>query len=143
MSRKTRKRRPKQPPAEETSAEKAKQAYGRSRKCLHHDDFDGASQAIGEALALDPAYPNAENLAGWILLKLPRPTQVQLERALAHFHEAVRLEPHAPAPVLNVGEALVALGREVEAIVWMESLIARDQFKPEALNWLGWHWAFR
>lgn len=143
VSRKTRKRRPKHPPVEETTGEKAKQAYRRSRKCLHHNDFDGASQAMGEVLALDPAYPNAENFAGWILLGLPRPTQAQLERALAHFHEAMRLDPYAPAPALNVGEALVALGRESEAIAWMESRVAEDRFKPEALNWLGWYWAFR
>lgn len=143
VSRKTRKRRPRTPRPEPTTAEKAKQAYRRSRKCLHHADFDGASQAIGEVLALDPAYPNAENFAGWILLERPMPTQVQLERALAHFHEALRLEPHAVAPTLNVGGTLVALGRGSEAIAWMESLVAGDRFKPEALNWLGWYWAFR
>lgn len=126
-----------------TIADKAKRAYKRSRKCLRHRDFDGASRAIGEVLALDPAYPNAHNFAGWILLELPSPTPAQLERAVDHFREAMRAALHDAMPALNLGSALVALGREDEAIALMDSLVAEGRFKVEALNWLGWHWGFR
>ncbi len=143
MSRKTRKRRPRQAHTEETVEEKAEAAYRQSRRRFRRNDFDGAFQAIREVLELAPAYPNGQNFAGWILLNLPAPTPAQLERAEAHFREAMRVNPYDAVPALNLGRALVALGREQEAIALAESLIADNRFKVDALTWLGWHWAFR
>lgn len=143
MSRKTRKRRSRRAHVEETTREKAKRVYAQSRKRFRHDDFDGAFQAIAEVLELDPGYPNAQNFAGWILLHLPHPTRAQLERALGHFREAMHVGPRDAVPALNAGEALVALGREDEAIALMESLTPDKHFKASALNWLGAYWALR
>jgi tetratricopeptide (TPR) repeat protein len=103
-------------------------AYEESRAAFERGDHDAALAAIREVLAADPRFPNAHNWAGWVLLK-----RGQLDEAISRFHAAVALAPDDPVPLANLCNALVAAGREADAIAEAE----RAQFAGH--HWLGWH----
>jgi uncharacterized protein YqcC (DUF446 family)/Tfp pilus assembly protein PilF len=118
----------------------AASAYERSRAALQAGDAAAALDAIHETLAADPRFPNAQNFAGWILLHLPTRTPVHQDEAVAHFREAMRIAPDDPVPLANLCDALVAAGRETDAVAAAEAATA-DPFLGRAAgahNWLGW-----
>ncbi len=143
MSRRRRKRRAPRDERVEQAARRAAAAYKRSRRALKSGDFDAALAAVREALELEPASPYGHNLAGWVLLQRPNPTEAELEQAVGYFRAAIELDPRDVVPTVNLANALIAQGRDGEAIAMMESHVATHSFAADALNWLGWYWGFR
>jgi uncharacterized protein YqcC (DUF446 family)/Tfp pilus assembly protein PilF len=119
---------------------RARAPYERSRTALASGDHRAALAAVSEALLLDHAYPNAHNLAGWILFNWPSRTPEQLHGAIAHYRQALKDAPQYGVPLTNLCDALVAAEREDEAVLEAE----RETKSPEwervayAFNWLGW-----
>jgi tetratricopeptide (TPR) repeat protein len=99
-----------------------------------------AALAELEALVADaPAHPNAHNLAGWILrTALPQHPE-SLAHAIRHFAAAHLHEPHAGPPLCNLADALLAAGRDAEAVTTVQTAIERDPTDAHANNWLGWY----
>jgi hypothetical protein len=113
-------------------------ASERSHLLLEEGDVVGALAAIEEAIASDPAFPNAHHFAGWILLQQPSPTPASLEAAARHFRAALESSP-APHSLCTLADTLVALGRADEAVATMEREGQRGPFAANAHNWLAWH----
>lgn len=111
-------------------ARDTKATYERSRALFAKGDAEAALAAVREVLDDDPAYPNAENFAGWVLMSKPERTPADVEAAIAHFERASE-----GVALANLGNALVAAGRGDAAIARLES--AADS--GEARNWLGWY----
>jgi protein O-GlcNAc transferase len=70
-----------------------------------------AVQWIGQALAVNPASPEAHSNLGLALLDLKRP-----EEALASHSRSLKLRPDVPDSLNNRGNALQALNRPAEAL---------------------------
>jgi uncharacterized protein YqcC (DUF446 family)/Tfp pilus assembly protein PilF len=119
---------------------RAAEPYERSRAAFARGEHQAALAAIAEALAIDPRFPNAHNYAGWILLHWPARTATQLESAITHFREALVIEPGTDAPLANACDALLAAGREEEAIAEAERARSSPEWNRAAAaeNWLGW-----
>ena len=125
-----------------TPPPRAKEPYDRSRAAFERGDHRAALAAISEALLLDRAYPNAHNFAGWILFHWPSRTSAQLDDAIAHFHEAIKVDPEDGVPLVNLCDALLAAGRPQDAIAEAEAASHASVFSARsafALNWLGWY----
>jgi uncharacterized protein YqcC (DUF446 family) len=108
----------------------APREYARALAELEKGDHDAALAAVLEALAADPALPNGENLAGWILMSRPVP---DLDSAIEHLR---RGSGRDAAAIANLGDALRAANRPDDAVAELEALAAAGH--AEAHNWLGW-----
>lgn len=120
----------------------AARAYRRSHACVDAGDYAGAREAIEACLAADPSYPNAQNFAGWVRLQTPQRGPEDLEAALAHFHEALVVEPEGYV-LQNLADALLALGRGEEARGAAEAATDAPKLAAYANNWLAWFHAER
>lgn len=118
--------------------ESAKVLYDRAHSLQAEGRWDEAIAAAERSVALDDAYPNAHNYAGWLLWKKPGADAALLERALAHFARAVELTPAETAPAANHADVLLALGRIDEAFAWMETRTHDPASAPSAHNWIGY-----
>jgi uncharacterized protein YqcC (DUF446 family)/Tfp pilus assembly protein PilF len=115
-------------------------AYERSRDAFRRSDHAAALEAIRETLAIDRAFPNALNFAGWVLSHLPARSRLQLEEAIGYFREAGNLAPDDFVPLANLCDSLIAAGREAEAVAEAESASEGPHWNRAAgaHNWLGW-----
>lgn len=119
----------------------AAQLYSDSRAAFARGDQAAALAAIRGVLAADPAYPNAHNYAGWILLHGPARTPADLDEAIEHFRAACEATPDDDVPLVNLCDALVAAGRDADALAEAERATAvTSQWTrmAGAHNWLGW-----
>jgi protein O-mannosyl-transferase len=67
--------------------------------------------------------------------------QNRLPEAIAHYREAVQLNPSLSQPQVNWGVALLMMGRASEAIPHLEEATRLAPDSPEAENSLGMAWA--
>jgi uncharacterized protein YqcC (DUF446 family) len=140
---------PPEPEAEpEPALGPAAEASHRSHLLLERGDPAGALLAIQEAIAHDPAFPNAHNFAGWTLLSQALPTaepslgenvRRAREAAVLHFQKALLAPAPVPEALSNLADTLVALGREDEAIATLERMGAEGPLAAPAHNWLAWY----
>ncbi len=84
------------------------------------------------------ALADAANDAGWRLLCAPGRTDPDLRRAAECFREALRREPGHRCALSNLGDTLLALGEEDEAVATMEAASTAGQENAAAHNWLAW-----
>jgi len=83
--------------------------------------------------------PGHDNQAGWQLLSRPGHDRDDLEVAVACFRRSIAREPELPQAAANLGNALVELGREADAILELDRIAAGDgELAATAHNWLGW-----
>ena len=87
---------------------------------------------LGEALRLNPRYPDAHNSMGVALRKLGR-----FDEAIAHYHEAIRLMPDFAAAHNNLGAVLFLQGKPEEAAVHYRRALALNRRYPDAHRNLG------
>lgn len=80
-----------------------------------------AREGLLEAIALHP-----ELAAGWARLGRLALDGGDAERALLHFQRALLKQPDAVAAIAGAGEALLALGRNDEAIAQLEQALALE-----------------
>jgi len=82
-------------------------------------------RAVEQFRASIKAYPTAEGhtFLGWSLSQLGR-----LDEAIAHCKSAIRLDPDFGNPYNDIGVYLMVLGRNDEAIPWLEKAIASRRY---------------
>ena len=112
-------------------------------RALREADTSPALAALVDALAAFDAVfcddAGRENQAGWTLVSKPGHTREDLEAAVACFRHSLRREPQVTQAAGNLANALVALGREADAITELERVAAGDgALAAAAHNWLGW-----
>jgi tetratricopeptide (TPR) repeat protein len=119
----------------------AAQSYAESRAAFAKGDHAAALFAIRAAIASDARFPNAHNFAGWVLLHMPSRTPAQLDDAIAHFRAAIDVDSDDPMAMTNLCDALLAAGRDADAIAEAEQATAPThdwKRMAAAHNWLGW-----
>lgn len=128
----------------QTIASTPKDAY--ALRCLasllsQQGRFDEAIDRLERALALQPSDAATWNEHGSILANADR-----LEQALTSFLRAAQIDPRLPEPACNLGQALCFLGRQAEAIPWLDRAIAgrptltlTHELKADALYSMGKH----
>lgn len=82
------------------------------------------------------------NAAGWALLSTAGGDMVMLEQAIAHFQQALAENSENGQALSNLLAALLAAGREGEAVLRAERYAAGGIHDggPQAENWLGWYY---
>lgn len=100
--------------------------------CQRNADYGSDLALWADTVAKWPANGRAHNNLGKAFLVAGRPAE-----ALAHYQEAIRLQPTAPEPYYNLGLALARLDRPAEAINRYEEALRRQPDYPEAHNNLG------
>jgi predicted O-linked N-acetylglucosamine transferase (SPINDLY family) len=93
-------------------------------------DRSGAEAAFRAAIQLDPAFPEAYNALGQVLLD-----QQRIEEAAACFTRATELAPQLAQPQLNLGVARMMRGKFAEAVEPLRRAVAiNPQLAPPWLN---------
>ena len=111
------------------------------KPCHERTSRENARLGAGYDRAVDD-----RNAAGWTLLTKLSRTAAELDEAIAHFRAAIAAAPDDPVPLANLCDALVAAGREADAIAEAEgaTAVTHDWNRMAgAHNWLGWHWMNR
>ncbi len=116
----------------------AQRLYEESRALLTRGQHAEALAHVERALALDPQLSNGHNFAGWILMSFPARSTAQLEAAVSHFEAALKTHPDDGTPLVNLADALLALGRGDEAARRLSEYRATPQ-AARADNWVGWY----
>lgn len=110
---------------------------------VREGDTNPAVAALVDALAaFDAGFGDdagRDNQAGWALVSQPGHGREELEAAVACFRRSIRREPEMTQAAANLGNALVALGREADAMTELGRVAAGDgALAATAHNWLGW-----
>lgn len=92
-------------------SEKARQLYEKAQARLGKHDVAGAVESLKKAVDMAPQYADAWNNLGTISYQ----TQDYRE-AERYFREALRHQPHAFAPLVNLGGALLSQGRAKDSL---------------------------
>ena len=102
------------------------------RTIARNADYRSEEQLWADTVAKWPSNGRAHNNLGKALVNAGRPSD-----AVAHYEEAIRLQPTAPEPHYNLGLALAKLGRPAEAAARYEEALHLQPDYAEAHNNLG------
>lgn len=105
---------------------KAQRDYEEAHKDLARSDPDAATRRLEEAVGLAPQFADAWNLLGTIAYQTQK-----YERAEQCFREALRQDPRAFEPLVNLGGVLVTLNRPQDA--WQYNAMAATARPNDAL----------
>src|SRR5712692_628290 len=93
----------------------------RGWRFLQAGDLKSAEREFDLALSVTPAFYPAETSLGYVEL-----AHKDGKAALAHFDRALEHEPDDVSALVGRGQALLASGREADAIVAFEAALAAD-----------------
>jgi len=91
--------------------ETARQEYSRALDALSRRDIDGAITRLKKAVEIAPQYAAAWNHLGTIAYQTR-----QYQQAEEYFREALKQDPNAYSPLVNLGGALQALNKIEESL---------------------------
>lgn len=91
--------------------QKARAEFLKGNERVGKHDIEGAVKHLKKAVEISPQFVEAWNQLGTIAYQ-----RAEYEQAEEYFHEALLLESDAFGPVVNMGAALLALGRHDEAL---------------------------
>jgi tetratricopeptide (TPR) repeat protein len=91
--------------------EAARQEYARADDAVAHQDIDGAIGHLKKAVEIAPHYASAWNRLGTIAYQ-----SKQYPQAEAYFREALKQDPSAYSPLVNLGGALMAQNKVEESL---------------------------
>jgi tetratricopeptide (TPR) repeat protein len=92
-------------------SQKARDEFLKANERVGKHDIAGATRHLRKAIEISPQYVEAWNQLGTIAYQ-----GGEYEQAEEHFREALLLQSDAFGPVVNMGAALLALGRHTEAL---------------------------
>jgi Tfp pilus assembly protein PilF len=97
--------------AELSVSENAKDEYQRAVDTLSRGDVKGAVEHLKKAVEISPQFATAWNHLGTIAYQTR-----DYQQAETYFREALNQDPDAYPPLVNLGGALIALGRFEESL---------------------------
>ncbi len=92
-------------------SQKARDEFLKANERVGRHDIAGAARHLKKAVAISPQYVEAWNQLGTIAYQ-----SGEYEQSEEYFQEALLLQSDAFGPVVNMGAALLALGRHTEAL---------------------------
>ncbi len=117
--------------------DRAWQAYAEAQKKLGQRDIEGAIQELQHAVELAPQFVAAWNHLGTIAYQSGR-----LQEAEKYFREALKHDPGAFPPLLNLGAALLGLGKFGEALGYNQRAVRDHPEDALANSQLGSNYFF-
>lgn len=111
---------------------RARREYAAADKRLHKHDVEGAKRHLQRAVEIAPNYVAAWNHLGTIAYLSGR-----YEQAAKYFREALKHEPGAYSPVVNLGGALLTLRKFHEALPYNQYAYAQRPGDALANSQLG------
>lgn len=118
--------------------ERAAEAYKAGDRLWKQGQPEAALASLLQAVALNPAHPNAKNFAGWLLTTRHRNEPSALARGIVLLAEAHTLAPEEDRPLYNLVEALVVAGQRVQALAVVDAAIRARPYAAEPRNLRGW-----
>ena len=106
--------------------------YRRAQDCLGRQDIDGAVRRLNKAVEISPQYAAAWNQLGTIAYQTRR-----YQDAEQYFREALKQDPEAYAPLVNLGGALLALNRIEESLPVNQAAVKANPGDALAHSQLG------
>jgi tetratricopeptide (TPR) repeat protein len=102
----------------ELSGDRAVGLFSRGWQFLQAGDLENAGLEFATALRVSPGFPPAETGAGYVEL-----ARQNAGAALPHFERALERNRDDASALVGRGEALMALGREPEAVASLEAAV--------------------
>lgn len=112
--------------------EKAKRQYEKAHSRMEKRDVAGAIESLKKAVELAPQYTDAWNNLGTIAYQ-----SQDYRSAETYFREALRHDPHAFAPMVNLGGALLSQGRTRDSLPINQQAVKTRPDDPLARSQLG------
>jgi Tfp pilus assembly protein PilF len=106
--------------------------YTRAQDCLARQDVNGAVERLNKAVEISPGYATAWNQLGTIAYQTRR-----YQDAERYFREALKQDPEAYAPLVNLGGALLALNRIEESLAVNQAAVKASPGDALAHSQLG------
>ena len=99
-------------------------------------DYDRAVELYQSSLELHPT-AEAHTFLGWTYHY-----QGRIEDAIAECKRAIELDPEFGNPYNDIGAYLIELGREEEAIGWLERAKTAPRYEPRHYPYLNLAWIY-
>ncbi len=113
-------------------AEDAAQEYKTAHELLSRHDVNGAVERLRKAVVISPQFAAAWNQLGTISYQAG-----QYRQAEEYFREALKQDPDAYSPLVNLGGALLALNRFEESLEINRAAVKAMPGDPLAHSQLG------
>ncbi len=110
----------------------AQDEYDRALRCLERRDIDGAVSRLRRAVEIAPQYASAWNHLGTIAYQ-----SRQYKDAENYFREALKQDPDAYSPLVNLGAVLFALGQVEQSLETNRRAVEARPNDPLAHSQLG------
>ena len=110
--------------AEREWMEEAREHFERGYEAQMAGRLDEAVECYRRSLAIQPT-AEAQTFLGWALAN-----QGSYEAAIRECHRAIALDPDFGNPYNDIGSYLIELGRDEEAIAWLERAKAAPRYEP-------------
>ncbi len=117
--------------------ENARREYDKAQKYLSRADTKGAISCLNRAVEIAPQYSAAWNHLGTIAYQTK-----QYLRAEEYFREALRQDPEAYSPLVNLGGALLSQGKIEDSLAINQRAVRATPDDPLAHSQLGQSYYF-
>ena len=104
--------------------EQARQRWQEAYQAQMEGEYDRAVELYRESLALHPT-AEAHTFLGWTFHFLGK-----IQEAIDECKLAIEVDPDFGNPYNDIGAYLIGLGRNDEAIPWLEQAIAAKRYEP-------------
>ena len=104
--------------------EQARQRWQEAYQAQMEGEYDRAVELYRESLALHPT-AEAHTFLGWTFH-----FQGKIQEAIDECKLAIEVDPDFGNPYNDIGAYLIGLGRNDEAIPWLEQAIAAKRYEP-------------
>jgi len=122
--------------AERKWPEEAREYFERGYRAQMAGRLDEAIECYRRSLAICPS-AEAHTFIGWALSY-----QGKHEEAIAECRHAIAVDPTFGNPYNDIGAYLIELGREEEAIGWLERAKTAPRYEPRHYPYLNLAWIY-
>ena len=122
--------------AEREWPEEAREYFERGYRAQMAGRLDEAIECYRRSLAICPS-AEAHTFIGWALSY-----QGKHEEAIAECRHAIAVDPTFGNPYNDIGAYLIELGREEEAIEWLERAKTAPRYEPRHYPYLNLAWIY-
>ena len=116
--------------------EEARELFERGYEAQAAGHFDEAVECYRRSLAIHPS-AEAHTFIGWTFSQ-----QGKHEEAIEECRKAIAVDPTFGNPYNDIGAYLIELGREDDAIEWLERAKTAPRYEPRHYPYLNLAWIY-